>query len=93
MPTPTDAPVVGQLAREVDFVGRFGAALLAIKRDDKNVRWSQAPGGQLGEQTIQVQAGGRVWIKPTLERCVSPLKACNGQLRRALLCSSLAGQV
>ncbi|PRW20813.1 Receptor of activated kinase C component of 40S small ribosomal subunit isoform A [Chlorella sorokiniana] len=48
-----DASVVGQLARAIHFPAQFGAGLLAIKRDDKNVRWSQTPGGQLGEQTIQ----------------------------------------
>lgn len=57
-PACTDASVVGQLARSIDFPGQFSAGLLAIKRDDKNVRWSQTPGGQLGEQTIQVRRRG-----------------------------------
>ena len=48
--------MVGQLARDVDFPAQFGAGLLAIKRNDKNVRWSQSPGSQLGEQRIQVRA-------------------------------------
>jgi hypothetical protein len=46
-----DAPIAGQTVRSASFADRFNASLLAIKRDDKNVRWS---GGQLNDETLEV---------------------------------------
>ncbi|KAL4441024.1 hypothetical protein ABPG77_010455 [Micractinium sp. CCAP 211/92] len=44
------APIVGQTVRGAGFVANFGAGLLAIKREDRNIRWS---GGSLGGETLQ----------------------------------------
>lgn len=37
---------MGKTVREIDFSAQFGAGLLAVKRDDKSLRWSQVREGR-----------------------------------------------
>lgn len=53
---------MGQTVRGAGFVANFGAGLLAIKREDRNIRWS---GGSLGGETLQ--AGDIVLLVAGLE--------------------------